>query len=167
MQKLQPEILGVELQNDQGPNQPSSRLNTSKIMLNEHRSALRGTSRAGFAGVPNALNLELWVSCVVLPSGENPRPSISFTLGLAGALCDFPRCCALVVCVLLFVHSHEPRVDEAPHQFAVLENPPAWRRFAPAARREKPHPTLVLEAWPAAPSPRSQSAHRYLKEHAC
>ncbi len=26
---------------------------------NHHRSALRGTSRGGFAGVPNALDLEL------------------------------------------------------------------------------------------------------------
>jgi len=27
--------------------------------INEHRSALRGTSRFGFAGVPNAPNIEL------------------------------------------------------------------------------------------------------------
>ena len=28
----------------------------------EHKRALRGTSRGGFAGVPNALNLELYLS---------------------------------------------------------------------------------------------------------
>jgi len=113
---------------------------------------LRGTSRCGFAGVPNALNLELclsvcfkslslslrasWCGRVVLhrsksqspplpkPSfsaalgvaaalynllrvgvlrriviGGDPKPPITFTLGLAGALCDFPRCCELFVCM--------------------------------------------------------------------
>ena len=29
------------------------------LSLNEHRSALRGTFRVGFTGVPNSLNLEL------------------------------------------------------------------------------------------------------------
>jgi hypothetical protein len=55
-------------------------------ILNEHSSALRSTSRYGFVGVPNALNLELnllrllevtfvlasWRGRVALQSGESP-----------------------------------------------------------------------------------------------
>ena len=49
------------------------------MSYNEHRSALRGTSRGGFAGVPYALNLELYFSVFLKP--------ISLSLRGVGVLC--------------------------------------------------------------------------------
>ena len=49
------------------------------VKLEQHRSALRGTSRGGFAGVPYALNLELYFSVFLKP--------ISLSLRGVGVLC--------------------------------------------------------------------------------
>ena len=101
---------------------------------------MHGTSRSGYA-----LNLELWESCFVLPSGENPKPIISFTLGLAGALCDFPRC-ALLVCALLFVLSPELRVSMR-HQIMLLYSQIHQRGDASRLWREKERSRILLLFW--------------------